>query len=74
MVIYYTIKNFGALTYSTIMTTRQFVSLLLSSILFLHPISLPQWIGVAFVFAGLYYQGKLLFFQKIQNVLSSKFI
>lgn len=57
MVIYHTIKNFGALTYSTIMTTRQFASLLLSSLIFLHPMSPLQWTGVSFVFAGLYYQG-----------------
>ena len=60
MVIYHTIKNFGALIYSTIMTTRQFVSLLLSSILFLHPISGLQWLGVIFVFFALYYEGELL--------------
>lgn len=57
MVIYFTIKRFGALTYSTIMTTRQFASMLLSSILFLHPISAMQWLGVALVFSALYYQG-----------------
>jgi len=57
MVIYHTIKTFGALTYSTIMTTRQFASLLLSSIIFLHPLSTLQWVGVLMVFLALYYQG-----------------
>lgn len=57
MVIYHTIKTFGALVYSTIMTTRQFASLLLSSILFLHPISISQWVGVFMVFGALYYEG-----------------
>lgn len=57
LVIYFTIKRFGALTYSTIMTTRQFASMLLSSLIFLHPITFSQWAGVALVFAALYYQG-----------------
>lgn len=57
MVIYFTIHRFGALTYSTIMTTRQFASMLLSSILFLHAINMSQWAGVVLVFAALYYQG-----------------
>eukprot|EP00999_Lentomonas_sp_LEN2_P002689 NODE_563_length_1362_cov_121.179757_g488_i1.p1 GENE.NODE_563_length_1362_cov_121.179757_g488_i1~~NODE_563_length_1362_cov_121.179757_g488_i1.p1 ORF type:complete len:384 (+),score=85.89 NODE_563_length_1362_cov_121.179757_g488_i1:91-1242(+) len=55
--IYYTIKHFGALTYSTIMTTRQFVSILLSCIIFLHPLTPGQWLGAVVVFAALYYKG-----------------
>mmetsp|Transcript_15986 Transcript_15986/g.40780 ORF Transcript_15986/g.40780 Transcript_15986/m.40780 type:complete len:356 (-) Transcript_15986:180-1247(-) len=53
-VIAYTIKNYGALVFATIMTTRQFVSILLSSILFSHPLELMQWIGVLVVFGTLY--------------------
>ncbi len=41
--ISYTIKTFGALVFATIMTTRQFLSILLSCILFAHPLSLGQW-------------------------------
>jgi adenosine 3'-phospho 5'-phosphosulfate transporter B2 len=41
--ISYTIKTFGALIFATIMTTRQFLSILLSCFLFLHPLSFGQW-------------------------------
>jgi len=54
--ISYTIKSFGALAFATIMTTRQFLSILLSCLLFAHPLSEGQWLGSAVVFATLYYQ------------------
>lgn len=54
--ISYTIKNFGALVFATIMTTRQFLSILLSTVLFLHPLSLGQWAGTGIVFGTLYYK------------------
>ena len=54
--ISYTIKNFGALVFATIMTTRQFLSILLSTLLFLHPLSLGQWCGTGIVFGTLYYK------------------
>jgi len=56
LVIYYTIKEFGALVFSTIMTTRQFFSILLSCLLFFHPLTPGQWIGTIIVFAVLYYK------------------
>lgn len=56
MVIYYTIKEFGALLYSTIMTTRQFLGLFLSALVFAHPISTKQWIGSFLVFVALYWK------------------
>lgn len=51
-----TIKEFGALLFATIMTTRQFISILLSCILFMHPLSLGQWAGTVLVFGALYYK------------------
>lgn len=51
-----TIKEFGALLFATIMTTRQFLSILLSCIMFLHPLSLGQWCGTVAVFGALYYK------------------
>ena len=41
--ISYTIKTFGSLVFATIMTTRQFLSILLSCLLFAHPLSAGQW-------------------------------
>lgn len=56
LVIYYTIKNFGALFFAVVMTTRQVVSILLSSIIYLHPLSLGQWFGIGTVFGTLFYK------------------
>ncbi|PON52549.1 UAA transporter [Trema orientale] len=52
--ISYTIRTFGALTFATIMTTRQLVSILLSCLWFSHPLSWEQWIGAVIVFGSLY--------------------
>ncbi|CAN6459654.1 unnamed protein product [Victoria cruziana] len=52
--ISYTIRTFGALTFATIMTTRQLVSILLSCIWFGHPLSWEQMAGAGIVFGSLY--------------------
>lgn len=41
--ISYTIRCYGALLFATVMTTRQFLSILLSCALFMHPLSSGQW-------------------------------
>lgn len=38
------------------MTTRQFISILLSCILFAHPLTAGQWLGTVMVFGALYYK------------------
>lgn len=48
--ILYTIREFGAVVLATIMTTRQFFSILLSCIIFMHPLSKLQWIGTVIVY------------------------
>ncbi|KAK6935919.1 UAA transporter [Dillenia turbinata] len=52
--ISFTIRNFGALTFATIMTTRQLVSIMLSCFWFSHPLSWEQWMGSVIVFGSLY--------------------
>ncbi|XP_015077116.1 UDP-galactose/UDP-glucose transporter 5-like isoform X2 [Solanum pennellii] len=52
--ISYTIRTFGALTFATIMTTRQLLSILLSCLWFGHPLSWEQCIGAVIVFGALY--------------------
>ena len=51
-----TIREFGALTFATVMTSRQFLSILLSCIIFMHPLTGSQWLGTATIFGALYYQ------------------
>lgn len=51
--IYYTIRNFSALTVTTITTTRKMLTVLLSIILNKHSLSPRQWIGLLFVFVAI---------------------
>lgn len=43
VIISYTIKSYGALAFATVMTTRQFFSILVSSIVFWTPLMKGQW-------------------------------
>ena len=54
--IFYTIKEFGPIVFTIIMTTRQLFSICLSSIYFGHVISLPASTGAFLVFGVLFYQ------------------
>ncbi|DBA71674.1 TPA: hypothetical protein ACH3X2_001127 [Trebouxia sp. C0005] len=56
LLIVHTIRSFGALVFATIMTTRQFVSVLASCVIFAHPLSVGQWLGTAVVFGSLYFK------------------
>jgi hypothetical protein len=60
IIIYYSIKEFGALFFSTVMTLRQFISMLLSSVIYLHPLSGWQWCSTLLVFGTLYYKEALM--------------
>ncbi|KAF6255757.1 UAA transporter family-domain-containing protein [Scenedesmus sp. NREL 46B-D3] len=59
--ISHVLQQHGALVFALMMTTRQCASVLLSSLLFGHTLTLSQWLGVAVVFSALYHQkaGKL---------------
>ena len=54
--ILHTIKEFGALVFATVMTSRQFLSILLSCLIFMHPLTAQQWAGTGLIFSALYYQ------------------
>eukprot|EP00238_Polyblepharides_amylifera_P007020 CAMPEP_0196575974 /NCGR_PEP_ID=MMETSP1081-20130531/5351_1 /TAXON_ID=36882 /ORGANISM="Pyramimonas amylifera, Strain CCMP720" /LENGTH=496 /DNA_ID=CAMNT_0041894445 /DNA_START=162 /DNA_END=1652 /DNA_ORIENTATION=+ len=56
LLISYTIRTFGALLFATVQTTRQFVSILLSCLLFAHTLSIGQGCGTALVFSALFYR------------------
>ncbi|MCO5607737.1 hypothetical protein L7F22_061937 [Adiantum nelumboides] len=68
--ISYTIRTFGALIFSIIMTTRQLTSILLSCLWFAHPLSWQQLIGGLVVFCSLYF--KSLFNQKAKRSNSAR--
>lgn len=54
--IFYTIKEFGPIAFTIIMTTRQMFSICISSVVFKHSISGVALVGAAAVFAVLFYQ------------------
>lgn len=53
--IYYTIQELGALFYSLCMVTRQLVSIILSCIIFIHPLNFNQLASAFFVFFLVYW-------------------
>eukprot|EP00545_Synedropsis_sp_CCMP1620_P009481 CAMPEP_0119015986 /NCGR_PEP_ID=MMETSP1176-20130426/11755_1 /TAXON_ID=265551 /ORGANISM="Synedropsis recta cf, Strain CCMP1620" /LENGTH=391 /DNA_ID=CAMNT_0006969311 /DNA_START=124 /DNA_END=1296 /DNA_ORIENTATION=- len=54
--IFYTIKEFGPIVFTIIMTTRQMFSISISAVVFGHLISKKALIGAAVVFSVLFYQ------------------
>ena len=48
--IFYTIKEFGPVVFTIMMTTRQILSLFLSCVMFKHSLGLLGWLGALFVF------------------------
>jgi len=54
--IYYTIKEFGPIVFTIIMTTRQMISICISSFIFNHPIGTKALAGAVIVFGVLFYQ------------------
>ena len=51
--IVFTIKQYGALNFALMMTLRQFLSIVLSCLVFQHTLSLSQWLGTLLVIGGL---------------------
>jgi solute carrier family 35 (adenosine 3'-phospho 5'-phosphosulfate transporter), member B2 len=73
--IFYTIKEFGPIAFTVIMTTRQMFSICISAIVFKHPISSQALAGAFVVFAVLFWQirGKYMARKlKKKRVVSSK--
>eukprot|EP00640_Fibrocapsa_japonica_P000117 CAMPEP_0113943626 /NCGR_PEP_ID=MMETSP1339-20121228/26935_1 /TAXON_ID=94617 /ORGANISM="Fibrocapsa japonica" /LENGTH=377 /DNA_ID=CAMNT_0000948561 /DNA_START=119 /DNA_END=1252 /DNA_ORIENTATION=+ /assembly_acc=CAM_ASM_000762 len=54
--IYYTIKKFGPIVFTIIMTTRQMLSMVISCIVYDHPMSLPSVFGALIVFTTIGYR------------------
>ena len=75
--IFVTIKKFGALIFSLIMTSRQVLSIVLSSIIFEHYLSVQSVFGIALIFFALFFQQfikmNLLSFMKRCNVAKKSY-
>ena len=66
--IFYTIKEFGPIAFTIIMTTRQMFSICLSAVVFGHSISRKAACGAVVVFGVLFYQIR----QKYNNRISKQ--
>jgi len=56
--IFYTIKQFGPIVFTIMMTTRQMISLTVSCIIFKHALGPSAILGTAVVFSVLFYRTK----------------
>lgn len=54
--IFVTIQKFGALVFTLIMTTRQVLSILFSSLVFQHQLSVQSIFGIVLIFSALFVQ------------------
>jgi len=68
--IYYTIKEFGPIAFTIIMTVRQMISICISAIIFGHTISLVSLFGATIVFSVLFYQIRRKYKAKQQKEMS----
>ena len=53
--IFYTIKNFGPIVFTIIMTTRQMISIVISTLLFGHKMNLGGAMGASLVFIAIFH-------------------
>eukprot|EP01101_Sappina_pedata_P004036 TRINITY_DN1648_c0_g1_i1.p2 TRINITY_DN1648_c0_g1~~TRINITY_DN1648_c0_g1_i1.p2 ORF type:complete len:350 (+),score=147.31 TRINITY_DN1648_c0_g1_i1:148-1197(+) len=60
LVILWTIKEFGALFFATVMTLRQIFSIVISCLIYLHPLTIGQWLSSLIVFGALYYKDTVM--------------
>lgn len=65
--IFYTIKEFGPIVFTIIMTTRQLFSITISCILFDHVISWVSNLGAALVFSVIFYQIRRKYLARMQR-------
>ena len=55
-IIFYTIQNFGAVIFATVMTTRMVISVLISIWYYEHPMTVQGIVGMIITFCALFYQ------------------
>jgi len=60
--IYSQVKEFGALVLAATMNLRQVISILVSYVLYAHPITVWQLLGLVFVFGALFYKSYVGFY------------
>jgi len=56
LIILLTIKEFGALFFATVMTIRQIISIVISCLVYRHPLTISQWLSATIVFGVLWWK------------------
>merc|ERR1719162_1399253 len=69
--IFYTIKEFGPIVFTIMMTTRQLFSITISCIIFGHVISPVSFFGAALVFSVIFYQIRRKYLTRLAQQSSS---
>jgi adenosine 3'-phospho 5'-phosphosulfate transporter B2 len=72
--IFYTIKEFGPIVFTIIMTTRQMFSISISALVFGHVISPPAALGAMLVFGVLFYQIRHKYNARQQKAAASEHV
>lgn len=54
--IFYTIQQFGSVVFTIIMTTRQMISMVISTILFGHTLTIGSYVGAMLVFGAVFFR------------------
>jgi adenosine 3'-phospho 5'-phosphosulfate transporter B2 len=72
--IFYTIKEFGPIVFTIIMTTRQMFSICISALVFGHVISPPAALGALLVFGVLFYQIRHKYNARQQKAATSEHV
>jgi adenosine 3'-phospho 5'-phosphosulfate transporter B2 len=70
--IFYTIKEFGPIVFTIIMTTRQMFSICISAIVFGHSISAKAFVGAFLVFFVLFYQIRRKYYARMRKSYSEE--
>jgi len=70
--IFYTIKEFGPIVFTIIMTTRQMFSICISAIVFGHVISPVAGMGAVLVFAVIFYQIRNKYYARLEKQRASE--
>lgn len=65
--IFYTIKEFGPIVFTIIMTTRQMFSICISAVFFGHTIPFEALLGAALVFSVIFYQIRRKYIARMQR-------
>jgi len=72
--IFITIQKFGALVFTLIMTTRQLLAILFSSIIFGHSLSGQSVFGIGLIFGALFFKQFVGFMNKKKRKVHDKVV